>query len=308
MSIARNIKAYVRWIPGELNASDAPARIFDIESHSGQSLFKKLSGILGRHGAEAGARFLEAPPETRAFRGPASSAADASAEPPREESAKDVFPSAATEEVEDPGSPDHCEEASRPSSAQSGPGVPESDRRDRLRVIGDGQGVQRCDLLVGASAGTKGEAAPSMEHLTASHDGGSGRSPDHGSIESSGESDGEVEHGTGVRGGDCEATRLLQPGRAPARRGCRGRRGARPLFQRLLCERASGPQEVCMAALTYFLPRFSKVGEAKLPRAWRALKGWRRRAPSRSRVAYPFQVWAAIIWMLCLGGHWGTGA
>ena len=62
--------------------------------------------------------------------------------------------------------------------------------------------------------------------------------------------------------------------------------------------------EVCLAALMHFLPQYSKVGDSKLPRAWRALKGWRRRAPSRSRLAYPLQVWAAICWALCLGGHW----
>ena len=39
--------------------------------------------------------------------------------------------------------------------------------------------------------------------------------------------------------------------------------------------------EVCMAALMHVVARFSKMGEARLPRAWRALKGWRRRAPSR---------------------------
>jgi hypothetical protein len=66
--------------------------------------------------------------------------------------------------------------------------------------------------------------------------------------------------------------------------------------------------EVCMAALMHFLPQYSKVGDSKLPRAWRALKGWRRRAPSRSRLAYPLQVWAAICWVLCLGGHWGMAA
>ena len=66
--------------------------------------------------------------------------------------------------------------------------------------------------------------------------------------------------------------------------------------------------EVCMAALMHFVSRFSKMGEARLPRAWRALKGWRRRAPSRSRIAYPLPVWAGIIWALCLGGHWSMGA
>ena len=63
--------------------------------------------------------------------------------------------------------------------------------------------------------------------------------------------------------------------------------------------------EVCLAALMHFLPQYSKIGDSRLPRAWRALKGWRRRAPSRSRLAYPLQVWAAMCWALALGGHWG---
>ena len=66
--------------------------------------------------------------------------------------------------------------------------------------------------------------------------------------------------------------------------------------------------EVCMAALMHFQPQFSRVGDAKLPRAWKALKGWRRRAPCRSRLAYPFQVWAAMCWVLARNGHWGMAA
>ena len=40
IGLTRNIKIHVRWIPSELNSSDAPSRMFDIDkSHSGPSLF-----------------------------------------------------------------------------------------------------------------------------------------------------------------------------------------------------------------------------------------------------------------------------
>ena len=54
IGLTRNIKIHVRWIPSELNSSDAPSRIADIDSsHSGPSLFEKLSDILGRDGTKA---------------------------------------------------------------------------------------------------------------------------------------------------------------------------------------------------------------------------------------------------------------
>ena len=36
---------------------------------------------------------------------------------------------------------------------------------------------------------------------------------------------------------------------------------------------------------------FSKYGHRKIPRPWRALQGWRKLCPARSRLAYPLQVW-----------------
>ena len=65
--------------------------------------------------------------------------------------------------------------------------------------------------------------------------------------------------------------------------------------------------EVTLAGLMHFQQRYSKAGTHSLPRSWRALKGWRRRAPSRSRVAFPFLVWAGVIWDLCLRGFWSMG-
>ena len=54
----------------------------------------------------------------------------------------------------------------------------------------------------------------------------------------------------------------------------------------------------------HFQQQYSKAGSSSLPRSWRALKGWRRRAPSRSRIAFPLQVWAGLAGELCLCGHW----
>ena len=63
--------------------------------------------------------------------------------------------------------------------------------------------------------------------------------------------------------------------------------------------------EVLLAGMLHFQQRYKKAGG--LPRSWRALKGWRRSAPSRSRVAFPFCVWAGIIWDLCFRGLWIMG-
>ena len=65
--------------------------------------------------------------------------------------------------------------------------------------------------------------------------------------------------------------------------------------------------DVTMAGLMHFQPRFGKGGKGSIPRSWRALKGWRRRAPSRSRTAFPFLVWAGVTWDLCLRGYWSMG-
>jgi hypothetical protein len=51
-----------------------------------------------------------------------------------------------------------------------------------------------------------------------------------------------------------------------------------------------------LAGLMRRLPEFNKTGSRKVPRAWRALKGWRKLCPSRSRGPYPLAIWAALIW------------
>ena len=49
-----------------------------------------------------------------------------------------------------------------------------------------------------------------------------------------------------------------------------------------------------MAGLMYRFPDFSKQGEAKTPRAWRCLRGWRKLAPGRSRRAWPLALWCGL--------------
>ncbi|CAE8588770.1 unnamed protein product [Polarella glacialis] len=51
--------------------------------------------------------------------------------------------------------------------------------------------------------------------------------------------------------------------------------------------------EKAFAAWQAIFPEFSKFGKRKLPRSHRALKGWRKLAPPRSRKPSPFQVVAA---------------
>ena len=53
-----------------------------------------------------------------------------------------------------------------------------------------------------------------------------------------------------------------------------------------------------MAGLLFFQPQYGKLGGQSLARSWRALKGWRRRVPSRSRRPLPRLVWSGVIWEL----------
>lgn len=48
------------------------------------------------------------------------------------------------------------------------------------------------------------------------------------------------------------------------------------------------------AAMLHFHPQFGKMGAEKLPRMWRALRGFRKLTPGKSRLAYPLMVWAAV--------------
>ncbi|CAK0882805.1 unnamed protein product, partial [Prorocentrum cordatum] len=65
--------------------------------------------------------------------------------------------------------------------------------------------------------------------------------------------------------------------------------------------------EKLVAGLEHFLPEFGRHGGLHLSRCYRALKGWRRRCPPRSRRPLAFSIWAAIIWELCRANFWNMG-
>ena len=48
------------------------------------------------------------------------------------------------------------------------------------------------------------------------------------------------------------------------------------------------------AAILHFHPEFGKLGDKSLPRTWRALRGFRKLTPGRSRLAYPLSIWSAM--------------
>ena len=52
--------------------------------------------------------------------------------------------------------------------------------------------------------------------------------------------------------------------------------------------------EVLLAGLLFFQPQHGKLGGQKLAR--RALKGWRKRAPTRSRRPLPRMIWSGVCW------------
>eukprot|EP00438_Fugacium_kawagutii_P005650 Skav219567 [mRNA] locus=scaffold886:113683:117079:- [translate_table: standard] len=48
------------------------------------------------------------------------------------------------------------------------------------------------------------------------------------------------------------------------------------------------------ASILHFHPQYGKLGDKSLPRTWRALRGFRKLTPGRSRLAYPLPIWAAM--------------
>jgi hypothetical protein len=56
--------------------------------------------------------------------------------------------------------------------------------------------------------------------------------------------------------------------------------------------------EKLLCAIMHFLPEFGRFGAKKLPRTHRALRGWRKLTPGRTRTALPFQVWCAVALMM----------
>ena len=52
--------------------------------------------------------------------------------------------------------------------------------------------------------------------------------------------------------------------------------------------------EKLVAGMIHVLPELGRAGALHLPRAWRAVKGWRRLCPGRSRHPLPLCVWSAV--------------
>lgn len=58
-----------------------------------------------------------------------------------------------------------------------------------------------------------------------------------------------------------------------------------------------------VASILHHYPNFGKYGAKKLPRMWRAVRGFRKLTPGKSRLAYPLPVWAAMAVQLKLEGY-----
>ena len=76
------------------------------------------------------------------------------------------------------------------------------------------------------------------------------------------------------------------------------------MTQRFLEGQQSSEGDKLLAGLLHFAPEWGKMGHRTIPRAWRALRGWRRRCPSRSRRPWPLKVWAAVAWKLAQKRQW----
>ena len=58
-----------------------------------------------------------------------------------------------------------------------------------------------------------------------------------------------------------------------------------------------------LAGLLHLKPEFGRLGARKIPRSWRALKGWRRLTPGKSRKAHALAVWAGICYVMIIRGR-----
>ena len=77
--------------------------------------------------------------------------------------------------------------------------------------------------------------------------------------------------------------------------------------QEFLAGLPAGRGETTLAAVCHRFSEFGKFGDLHLPRSHRALKGWRRRAPARSRDPHAWPIWCLLIWDLCRRGFWRMG-
>ena len=57
-----------------------------------------------------------------------------------------------------------------------------------------------------------------------------------------------------------------------------------------------------LASWMHLHPHYGKFGAKKVPRAWRALKGWRKLTPGRSRAAHSLPVWCGVACRLIAKG------
>ena len=61
------------------------------------------------------------------------------------------------------------------------------------------------------------------------------------------------------------------------------------------------------ASVMHHVPALSRLGSVKMPRVWRALKGWRALCPPRSRMPETFAFWAGVVNLLYLSGQIAMG-
>ena len=57
------------------------------------------------------------------------------------------------------------------------------------------------------------------------------------------------------------------------------------------------------ASILHHYPQYGRHGDSKLPRLWRALKGFKKLCPAKSRLAYPLAIWAAVATRMRQLGH-----
>ena len=60
-----------------------------------------------------------------------------------------------------------------------------------------------------------------------------------------------------------------------------------------------------LGGIMHRYPRYGKLGDARLPKAWRALRGWRKLTPGRSRRPEPLMLWCGLANALILDGKMG---
>jgi len=65
--------------------------------------------------------------------------------------------------------------------------------------------------------------------------------------------------------------------------------------------------ENILAAVMDKYPSYGKYGNLRVPASWRALRGWRRLSPAKSRKPYPAPLWRSIAVRLIVRGHFRMG-